>query len=98
MSPEQLMAEELDVRADLYSAGAVLYECVTGQPVFSAPTVTALLVKHLEEEPRDPREIVPEIPPALSAVILKALAKKREDRWQTPVEMHEALDRVRVEA
>jgi serine/threonine-protein kinase len=98
MSPEQLMGEELDARADLYSAGAVLYECVTGQSVFTAPTVTALMVKHLEEEPRDPREIVPEIPPALASIILKALAKQREDRWQTAVEMHEALDRVRVEA
>src|SRR5207248_494367 len=98
MPPEQLMGEELDSRADLYSAGAVLYECVTGQPVFNAPTVTALMVKHLEEQPKDPREIVPDVPPALAAVILKALAKKREARWQTAVEMHEALDAVRVEA
>jgi serine/threonine-protein kinase len=98
MSPEQLMGEELDPRADLYSAGAVLYECVTGQPVFSAPTITALLVAHLEEQPKDPREIVPEVPAALSAIILKALAKQRDARWQSAGEMHEALDQVRVEA
>ncbi|MBI4501472.1 MAG: protein kinase [Gemmatimonadetes bacterium] len=98
MPPEQLMGEELDSRADLYSAGAVLYECVTGQPVFSAPTVTALMVKHLEAQPQDPREIVSDIPGPLAAVILKALAKGRDARWQTAAEMSEALDAVRVEA
>jgi serine/threonine protein kinase len=98
MPPEQLMGEELDTRADLYSAGAVLYECVTGQSVFSAPTLPALMLKHLEEQPRDPREVVPDIPAQLAAVILKALAKTRDARWQSAVEMHEALDAVRVEA
>jgi serine/threonine-protein kinase len=95
MPPEQLMGEEIDARADLYSAGAVLYECVTGEPVFNAPTVTALMVKHLEEQPRDPREVVPDVPPSLAAVVLKALAKKREERWQSAAEMHEALDAIR---
>jgi serine/threonine protein kinase len=98
MPPEQLMGEEIDSRADLYSAGAVLYECVTGEPVFNAPTVTALMVKHLEEAPRDPREVVSDVPASLAAVVLRALAKKREDRWQTAGQMHEALDAVRVEA
>jgi serine/threonine-protein kinase len=98
MPPEQLMGEELDTRADLYSAGAVLYECVTGQSVFSAPTLPALMLKHLEEQPRDPRDVVPDIPAQLAAVILKALAKTRDARWQSAVEMHEALDAVRVEA
>ncbi len=98
MAPEQLMGEELDARADLYSAGAVLYECLTGQLVFNAPTVTALMVKQIEEQPRDPREVVPDIPPALAAIVLKALAKKREARWQSAAEMHAALDAVRVES
>ena len=97
MSPEQLMGEELDERADLYSAGAVLFECVTGQPVFDAPSITALMVKHLEEAPRDPRDLVPQVPAALVAVILKALSKKREDRWQSAAAMHEALDGVAAE-
>jgi serine/threonine-protein kinase len=66
--------------------------------VFSAPTLPALMLKHLEEQPRDPREVVPDIPAQLAAVILKALAKTRDARWQSAVEMHEALDAVRVEA
>jgi len=98
MAPEQLMGEELDPRADLYSAGAVLFECVTGEPVFSAPTVTALMMKHLEEAPRDPRVVNPELPARFAEIILKALAKQRADRWRSAVEMHEALDGVRTEA
>jgi serine/threonine-protein kinase len=97
-APEQLMGSEVDARTDLYAAGAVLYECVTGQPVFSGPTVAALMVKHLEEPPRNPREIVPEIPASLAEVILKALAKKPEQRWQTAAALHAALEGVRVEA
>ncbi|MSR07139.1 MAG: HAMP domain-containing protein [Gemmatimonadetes bacterium] len=98
MAPEQLMGEEIDVRADLYAAGAVLFECVTGRPVFIAPTVTALMVKHLEEKPVDPREIQPGVPARLAEIILKALNKEREDRWQTAAAFHEALEGVRVEA
>lgn len=48
------MGENLDGRADLYSAGVVLFECVTGRPVFTAPTIMALMAKHLEERPADP--------------------------------------------
>jgi serine/threonine-protein kinase len=94
MAPEQLMGEELDPRADLYAAGAVLYECVTGQTVFTAPSVMALMVKHLEEQPRDPRTVNPEVPEGLSQIILKALAKKRDERWTSAGEMHRALEEV----
>jgi len=94
MSPEQLMGEELDARADLYAAGAVLFECVTGQTVFQAPTVMALVAMHLESAPRDPRTVNPEIPDSLAAVISKALAKRREDRWSSAAEMHFALEQV----
>jgi len=94
MAPEQLMGEEIDARADLYAAGAVLFECVTGRPVFIAPTVTALMVKHLEETPVDPRELEADVPARLAEIILKALAKKREDRWQTAAEFHAALEEV----
>ncbi len=97
MAPEQLMGEEIDVRADLYAAGAVLFECVTGRPVFTAPTVTALMVKHLEEQPEDPRAVQPDVPPRLAQIILKALAKKRDDRWQTAAQLHAALEEVRVD-
>jgi serine/threonine-protein kinase len=96
MAPEQLMGEEISERVDIYAAGAVLFECLTGRTVFEAPTVTALLAKHLEQAPPDPRALVPEIPDALSTVILRALAKKPADRWPTAVALAEALDRITV--
>jgi serine/threonine-protein kinase len=94
MSPEQLMGEELDARSDLYAAGAVLFECVTGETVFAAPTIMALMAMHIESAPRDPRSLNPEIPQSLSAVITRALAKKREARWASAAEMHYALEQV----
>jgi eukaryotic-like serine/threonine-protein kinase len=94
MSPEQLMGEELDARSDLYAAGAVLFECVTGETVFQAPTVMALVAMHIESAPRDPRLLNPEVPDSLALVISKALAKRREDRWVSAAEMHFALEQV----
>lgn len=97
MAPEMLLGEEIDARVDLYSAGAVLFECVTGRLVFSAPTVAALVVKHIRITPDDPRALNPRVPKGLAALILKALAKKREERWSSATEMYEALDVLRVE-
>ncbi len=98
MAPEQLMGEELDTRADLYATGAVLYECVTGHTPFSAPTIPALMFKHVEEPPEDPRVARPDLPPELADLILKALAKRREERWQSAEEMFDVLDQMRSEA
>jgi HAMP domain-containing protein len=98
MSPEQLMGEELDARSDLYAAGAVLFECLTGEPVFQAPTVIALIAKHVEEEPRDPRTVNPALPENLAKVLLKALNKRRELRWSNAAEMYNALDQVSFSA
>lgn len=98
MAPEQLLGEEIDERADLYAAGAVLFECVTGRPVFSAPTVPALVVKHLREELEDPRSLNPRVPASLAELILKALAEQPEDRWQSARELSQALDGVGLEA
>jgi serine/threonine protein kinase len=94
MSPEQLLGEELDARSDLYAAGAVLFECVTGETVFNAPSVMALVAMHIESAPRDPRTVNPDIPESLARLILKALAKKREERWASAAEMHFALDQI----
>ncbi len=96
--PEQLMGEILDGRADLYSSGVVLFECVTGRPVFSAPTLMALMAKHLEERPEDPRRLNPDVPEALSRVILKALEKRPGNRFASAEAMYEALDGIRIEA
>src|SRR6266851_2348635 len=94
MSPEQLSGAELDPRSDLYAAGVVLFECLTGRVPFEAETAWALVAKHLEEEPPDPRKLNSEVPPALAAVIVKAMAKNPADRYGTATEMHDALARL----
>ena len=94
MSPEQLSGMELDPRSDLYAAGVVLFECVTGRVPFEAETTWALVAKHLEEEPPDPRTFNGDVSAALAGVILKAMAKKPEDRYATASEMHDALARI----
>ena len=94
MSPEQLSGSELDPRSDLYAAGVVLFECVSGRVPFEAETTWALVAKHLEEEPPDPRTFNAEVPGALAAVIVKAMAKEPKDRFATASEMHDALARI----
>jgi serine/threonine-protein kinase len=92
------MGGDIDHRVDVYATGAVLFECVAGRPVFDAPTVMAVMAKHLEEEPEDPRGLNPEVPEALSHVILKALEKNRENRWASAREMRQVLEGVRASA
>ncbi len=94
MSPEQLSGTELDQRSDLYAAGVVLFECVTGKVPFEAETTWALVAKHLEEQPPDPRSTNPDVPSPLAVVILKAMAKQPSDRFATAAEMHDALARI----
>jgi len=91
MSPEQLSGMELDVRSDLYSTGVVLFECLTRRVPFEADTVYALIARHLEEQPPDPRTFNSEIPEALAQVILTAMAKEPADRYQSALAMHDAL-------
>ena len=94
MPPEQLLGEEIDVRADLYAAGVVLYECLTGKMPHDADTPIALISKVLDETPRPPRELQADIPAALSDLVMRALSKDREQRPRTALEFHDALDRV----
>jgi serine/threonine protein kinase len=91
MSPEQLSGLELDPRSDLYSAGVVLFECLTGLVPFEADSPWALIAKHIEEEPPDPRTRNADIPEAMAHVVLRAMAKETEQRYQTADEMYEAL-------
>jgi eukaryotic-like serine/threonine-protein kinase len=94
MSPEQLSGAELDARSDLYAAGVVLFECLTGRVPFEAETTWALVAKHLEEEPPNPRSLNADVPEALAAVILKSMAKKPADRYASAAELHDALARI----
>ena len=94
MAPEQLFAESVDGRADLYATGAVLFECVTGRPVFEAPSLVALLARHLEDAAPDPRTFNADVPESLARVILRALERKPDDRWPTAVQFLHALEQV----
>jgi len=93
MAPEQMMGErDLDSRADVYALAVVAYEMFAGQPPFSRPTKQALVAAHMTEPPPPLTSIVPDIPPAISAVINKALAKAPNDRYRTAAEFRNALD------
>jgi serine/threonine-protein kinase len=92
MSPEQCLGtKEVDWRSDIYSLGAILYELLTGKPPFISEGFGALLNMHLNQPPRPPRLIEPSIPPGLELAILKMLAKKPEDRFQSMAEVQSAL-------
>ena len=81
MSPEQLSGLELDPRSDLYSAGVVLFECLTGRLPFEADTPWSLIAKHIEEEPPDPRTRQPRSARVAGAGGAQAMAKDRERRY-----------------
>lgn len=91
MPPEQLMGEKVDARSDLYAAGVVLYECLTGQLPFEASSVVSLVAKLLSQEAQPPLTVNPEVPPALSALVVQLLAKKPEGRVQSAAELVERL-------
>ncbi len=97
MSPEQFMGkkdgQEIDGRTDLYSLGVVLYQMVTAQLPFEGDTLYSLMMQHMEGNVRPPHELVPElqIPESLSHVILKAIDKDRDQRFQTAEEFVAAL-------
>jgi serine/threonine-protein kinase len=88
MSPEQILAQPLDGRADVYSFGATCYELVTGRPPFRGASSNELLKKHLREKPLGPNAHNPDLTDEFNALVLKMLAKKREDR---PRDFHEIL-------
>jgi len=92
MSPEQMKAEAPDARSDLYSLGATLYEMVTGRVPVEGSNFYSILRAHLEEKPRPPIELVPDLPLQLSQVIEKSIEKLPEARFQTAAEFHAALD------
>ncbi|GAA4688300.1 Stk1 family PASTA domain-containing Ser/Thr kinase [Pseudonocardia yuanmonensis] len=95
LSPEQARGEQVDARSDVYAAGCVLFELLTGEPPFTGDTPVAVAYQHVREDPRRPSEVNPQIPPALDAVVLKALSKNPANRYQSAAEMRQDLIRVR---
>ena len=93
MSPEQAKGERVDRRVDIYALGVILYELLTGRVPFTADTFMGILTKHMFEAPPAPSSVVPDtrIDPEVEAIILKALQKDREYRFQDMREMAEAI-------
>jgi CheY-like chemotaxis protein len=94
MPPEQLLAETVDARGDLYATGVVLYECLTGRLPFVARSPITLIAKLLHEEPPPPLALNTEVPPALSALAVRLLAKAPDDRPGSAAELGELLSQI----
>ena len=93
ISPEQAQGRTADPRSDLYSLGIVIYEMLTGKAPFDSESPVAIAYKHVREDPLPPSMVNPDISPELEAVVMKALAKNPENRYQNALEMQADLER-----
>ena len=91
LSPEQARGEIVDARSDLYSTGCLLYELLTGQPPFTGDSAVAIAYQHVREIPKPPSSLAADVPESLDRVVLKALAKTRDDRYQDAAHMRTEL-------
>ena len=91
MSPEQVRGEEIDFRSDMFSLGGVLYHLLTGSRPFQGETTYGLIDRIINQPPRPPSQLRPEVPPALDEVVMRALGKTRDERYASWDEFAEAL-------
>lgn len=94
MSPEQVEGKEVDMRSDIYSLGVILYEMVTGRIPFEGDTPFTIGMKHKGETPQDPKKWNAQIPDDLNALILKCLAKEKDQRYQSAGEVRSELEKI----
>ena len=94
MAPEQAQGEEVDGRADIYALGIILFEMLTGKQPYEADTPMAVAIKHITDPVPHIRQTNPKLPEGMDAIIQKAMAKKKDNRFSTAVEMTNALREV----
>ena len=93
MAPEQWRGQQVDGRTDLYALGIIAYTLLTGRQPFSGKGLGELLQAHLTQAPVPPRAVCPEVPTVLSDVVMRAMARRPEDRFQDALELRAALER-----
>jgi len=92
MSPEQVRGQEVDLRTDLYSLGATLYESLVGDTPFSGNTHFEIMTKHLSDAPRRPSRLGIEVPEGVEDAVMRCLSKRPEDRFETARDMRKQLE------
>ena len=93
LSPEQARGETVDSRSDVYSAGCLLYELLTGRPPFVGDSPVAVAYQHVREQAQPPSDHDTDLPPEVDAIVMKSLAKRVEDRYQSAAAMRSDIER-----
>lgn len=96
MSPEQIIGERVDERSDIYSLGVTLYETLNGRPPFEADSAMTLMMMHMNDPVPDIRELLPAVSDEMAQAVIKALEKKKENRFQSAGQMAAVLKEIRA--
>ncbi|MCP4409980.1 MAG: protein kinase [Gammaproteobacteria bacterium] len=92
MAPEQVLGRDVDARTDIYSLGVIMYEMMCGQPPYHGGDSMSVMYQHVQGQTRPPRELNPQLPHVMNAVILKTMATEPEKRFQSMNALRERLD------